>query len=145
MEWQVAWAFPVNTGDQDVAGRTGFTANANPDSYTNISFDILFLPDSATDAGDTSYGTLEPTFYGQSAGWWEYTFGSITIPVTNGSGWQHVNVALNNSGGGAPGMGSDQIAGFGFKMQQSKTALIGTTDFLIDNIILRDYPLTASK
>lgn len=141
LEWQIAWQYPVNTGDQDVSGITGLSPAASPNGYTNISFDIMFLPDSATDALDTTYGVLEPTFFGANAGWWEYTFASINFPVTNGNGWLHVNIPLDNSGGGAPGMGSDTITGFGFKMQQSKAGLIGTTDFLIDNIMLE--PATA--
>jgi hypothetical protein len=138
MEYMIPW---TSTGDQDQAGRTSFnTINVagdalNGDNYTNLSFDIMFLPDCATD-GNGSYGDLITSFYG-GCGWWCVNLGVYNSLVSNGTNWIHVNIPIPAGSLSSNAIGGS-LTGFGFKVQQNRTGgnLTGTTDFLIDNIIL---------
>jgi hypothetical protein len=141
MEWSMVWP-NASSGDQDQAGRTSFNTinisgdDLNGDDYTNLSFDVMFLPDSATD-GNGSYGTLISSFTG-GCGWWCVNLGSYTGTVANGNGWIHVNIPIPPGSLSSSALGGGSLTGFGWKVQQKATGnnLEGTTDFLIDNIVL---------
>lgn len=130
MQWQFPWPQPESDGDQDVSGRQ-YAFSINPAGYDDFSFDFMILPDCATDAGATTYGTLEPTFCGSQT-WYQYTFASLALPTSSyiPGKWYHADFPLSNPTGG------DTITGWGIKMEQAKQHIVGTTDFLIDNIIL---------
>lgn len=141
MEWQVYW---TGTAGQDVAGRTSFnTLNSLGDvlnlvsaGYTNLSFDIQFQPDCATD-GAGSYGNLEVEYFTQTAGWYEFDGGTYASSVANSNGWIHVNLPINPNALTSYDSLTN-TTGIGLKIQQNKTGnnIVGTTDFLIDNLIL---------
>ncbi|HWD18334.1 MAG TPA: hypothetical protein VHB20_03580 [Verrucomicrobiae bacterium] len=136
LEWGTLWQ--TASGDQVMVTRnfnsvtnTGDTLNFN--DYTNLSFDIQFLPDCATD-GNGSYGNIEIDVVPQADGWPSTYINSYTGYVTNGNGWIHVALPITVAGNSKLGA----VTAYGIKLQQSKTgsSLTGTTHFLLDNVIL---------
>ncbi len=107
----------------------------NLNQYTNVSFDIMFDPTSATNAAGTSYGALEVGVIPTDQGWDSTSLGVYTSAITNGNGWMHVSVPLAS----ALAANSDlsAVEGIYFKLQQNNTGsnLGGISDFWLDNII----------
>ncbi len=131
-QWVVAWP---TTDDQVMVTRrfnNGDVLNLN--NYTNISFDIKFDPNSATD-GAGSYGAIEVDWVPQSDGWPSTPNTQAYQSFASGNnGWQHVSLALSASANSK----LSAVTAIGFKLQQNKTGanLTGTTAFWMDNIIL---------
>ncbi|HVU27453.1 MAG TPA: hypothetical protein VHG71_06915 [Verrucomicrobiae bacterium] len=129
--WSITW--PI-TGDQIMVANwfdgSGTVLNLN--NYTNVSFDIMFDPSSATD-GAGSYGGIEFGIIPQSDGWPSTALGIYTSATNNGNGWIHVNIPIN----GASNQKFNAVTGYYIKMQQNRTGanLTGTTMFWLDNII----------
>jgi hypothetical protein len=136
LEWQSAWA--IASGDQIMVVR-GFNSisssgdNLNFNDYTNLSFDIQFLTNCATD-GNGSYGYIEVDAVPQADGWPSTFINGYSSEVANGNGWIHVSLPINTQGNSKLSI----VTGIGMKLQQNKTGtpLTGTTDFLIDNLVL---------
>jgi hypothetical protein len=128
LQWQSAWV--TNGGDQ-IMVQHAFGTNLNFDDYTNFMFDIQFQSNCATD-GNGSYGFFEIDAVPAADGWPSTYLGGYWSEVSNGHGWIHVSLPLPS------GSSLTNVDGFGIKLQQSKTgaALTGTTDFLLDNLIL---------
>jgi hypothetical protein len=131
LDWQIAW--PLASGDQIMVTR-GFNNGAilNLNDYTNVSFDIMFAPNCATD-GQGSYGVVEIGCSPQSDGWPSTALGDYYSAVANGNGWIHVVMPINASSN--PKLSA--ISAWYVKMQQSKTGgnVTGTTAFWLDNVI----------
>ena len=128
--WVVPWP---TTGDQiEVARAFNNGAVLNLNNYTNVSFDILFASNSATD-GNGSYGIIEVDAAPQSSTYPSVALGKYTSAVANGNGWMHVSLSVSAAGNSA----LSAVTGIGLKIQQNKTGanLSGTTAFWIDNII----------
>lgn len=129
--WTIGW---TTTGDQ-VMVTHGFNGDVlNLNNYTNISFDIKFDPNSATD-GAGSYGAIEVDWIPQSDGWPSTPNTQAYQTFASGNNnWQHVSLALSASANTK----LSAVTGIGFKLQQNKTGanLTGTTAFWMDNIIL---------
>ncbi|MGA2749359.1 MAG: hypothetical protein ABSG59_11335 [Verrucomicrobiota bacterium] len=130
LEWMVDW--DTYSAAQDMAGRVSLPTQINLADYTNLSFDIQFQTNCATD-GNGSYGNIEVDLVG-SQGWYQFTLDVYSSSVANGNGWIHVNMPTATA---AATMNGTPVEGIGIKIQQNKTGsnLAGTTDFLIDNII----------
>lgn len=103
--------------------------------YTNVSFDIMYDPSSATNAADTSYGTVEIGAIPTADGWDSTTLNVYTSATANGNGWLHVSLSLANAL--ASNAKLNQVEGIYFKLQQNTTGsnLGGVSDFWLDNII----------
>ncbi|HVU07190.1 MAG TPA: hypothetical protein VHG89_01455 [Verrucomicrobiae bacterium] len=129
--WSITW--PI-TGDQVMVANwfdgSGTVLNLN--NYTNVSFDIMFDPSSATD-GAGGYGGIDFGIIPQNDGWPSTSLGVYTSAITNGNGWIHVNVPIN----AASNPKLSAVTGYYVKMQQNWTGsnLTGTTMFWLDNII----------
>jgi Domain of unknown function (DUF5060) len=133
-KWEVPW---TTKGDQiEVARAFNVGAVLNLNSFSTISFDIMFATNSATD-GSGSYGGLEIDAVPQAAGWPSTALAIYTSSVANGNGWIHVSLPVNAVGDAD----LDAVTGIGFKIQQSSTGanLNGTTIFWIDNIIFSGF------
>ena len=132
-KWVVAWP---TTGDQIEVSRP-FNGGAvlNLNIYTNVSFDIMFAANSATD-GNGSYGAIEVDAIPANASYPSYALGHHTSAAANGNGWIHVNLPFATSST------LSAVTGIGVKIQQIKTGanLSGTTAFWIDNIIFNSQP-----
>ncbi len=136
LEWSSQWL--TAGGDQIMVTRqfnsvtnAGDTLNFN--NYTNISFDIKYFADTATD-GNGSYGNLEVDAVPRADGWPSTYINGYTGQAANGNGWIHVSLPINVAGNSKLAA----VTGLGIKLQQNKTgtALTGTTHFLLDNVIL---------
>ena len=128
--WSILWP---TVNDQDILAR--FFANSkvlNFNQITNVSFDLMFDPSSATD-GAGSYGVVEFGCIPQADGWPSTSLGNYTTAVTNGNGWIHVSIPIN----GASNTKFSAVRGYYVKMQQARTGanLVGTTSFWLDNVI----------
>jgi hypothetical protein len=132
LEWQSDW---VTSGGDQIMVEHWFAngTNLNFNDYTNLMFDIQFQTNCATD-GNGSYGFIEIDAMPSLDGWASTYLGGYTSEVSNGNGWIHVSLPIATQGNSK----LSSVNGFGIKLQQSKTgpALTGTTDFLIDNLIL---------
>ncbi len=108
----------------------------NLGNYTNVSFDIMFAPNSATD-GNGSYGSMEVDAVPQSDGWPSTALAIYTSAIANGNGWVHVSLPVSAAGNAK----LSAITAIGLKIQQNQTGtnLSGTTTFWIDNIIFSDF------
>jgi hypothetical protein len=130
-EWSITW---VTENDQFLVVYNLPANNIDlVDNYTNLSFDIMFDPSSATD-GNGSYGGIEFGVIPTHDGWADDGIGVYTSAVTNGNGWIHVSLPLNISDSKLA-----LVEGLYFKMQQARTGFNlaegGTTLFWLDNII----------
>ncbi len=100
--------------------------------FTNVSFDIKFATNSATD-GVGSYGVIDFGCIPQADGWPSISLGLYTSAVTNGNDWIHVSIPIN----GASNPKFSSVIGYYIKIQQNRTGanLTGTTAFWLDNVI----------
>jgi len=131
--WSIDWsATPGGTDQVMLTYRFPDGAVLDLVNYTNISFDILFSPTSATD-GAGRFGRVEVDWTPQSDGWPSAQAGAQVIDTTN-TDWVHVEIPFD-----APTSPSlSAVTHVGFKIQQRGTgaSLTGTTMFWMDNIIL---------
>jgi len=135
LQWNGAWEA---AGDQIMISRF-FATNGQPsadvlnfDHYTNISFDVQFLADSATNSLG-NYCTLGIIAVPQSEGWPSTTLGNVTLSSTNGTNWVHCSVPIPT---GIAKLSA--VNGYGIKIQEtpSEQSIGQINDFLIDNVVL---------
>ncbi len=88
----LAWS---GTGNQ-VQFDYPFGTTLNLNNYTNISFDIMFDTNCATD-GFGSYGSLIVTFYATAQGYSADAIGTYNSLVANGNNWIHVALPINST------------------------------------------------
>ncbi|HTV41489.1 MAG TPA: DUF5060 domain-containing protein [Candidatus Sulfotelmatobacter sp.] len=127
--WQIRW--PTTNDQIEVTRAFNDGAVVNLTNFSNVSFDIMFSSNSATD-GNGSYGALEFDCVPQGVGWPSTALAIYTAEASNGNGWIHVTLPVN---------ANLAITGIGLKIQQNRTGsnLIGTTAFWIDNIIFSGF------
>lgn len=133
-EWVIPW---TTTGDQIEVTRAFNNGTVlNLSNFTNVSFDLMFATNSATD-GHGSHGALEVDCVPQSVGWPSTALAIYTSAVANGNGWIHVSLPVNAAGN----TNLAAVTGLGIKIQQSRTGsnLSGTTTFWMDNLIFSGF------
>jgi len=131
--WWIDWTATPGGADQVMVNyRFPDGAVLNLVNYTNISFDILFDPASATDGAGT-FGRVEVDWTPQSDGWPSTSAGAQIINTTN-TGWVHVEIPFDAST--SPSLSAVTHVGFKIQQQATGASLTGTTMFWMDNIIL---------
>ena len=128
--WSIDWS--GSNGSDQVMVVHWLGAVLDLRSYTNVSFDIIFDPTSATD-GAGSFGWLEIDWVPSSDGW-PSTYQNGTTFSSANTNWIHVSYPLDASANTK----LQAVNGIGFKLQQKKTgySLSGVTRFWLDNLIL---------